>query len=383
MKQLIDFVRSETGIAGVVPLHEPTFSTIEKGFLCDAIDSTYVSSVGPYVDRFEQELKEISGAAHVTSVVNGTCGLHVCLWAAGVRAGDLVLTQAVTFVATCNSIAQIGARPVFIDIDDVSYGMCPDALDHWLQENAQVNDEGVCLYKIDQRRIRAIVPVHTFGHPVDLDRLVDISRKWCLPLIEDSAEAFGSLYKGKHAGTYGDYGVVSFNGNKVITTGGGGAVFSRSSSAGDALKHLATTGKKPHPFEFNHDCVAFNYRMPNINAALGCAQLVAFQEKIKVKRALANKYKNFFKNTSFKFINEPMYARSNYWLNAIVCETKGQRDELLRSTNEAGISTRPVWTLMKNLPMFKEDIAGPLPVSKRAAELIVNLPSTPYSTIKY
>lgn len=373
---ITEFVRDIFKSNDFIPLHAPRFSGNEKKYLSETIDSTFVSSVGKFVDQFEAELEEYTGAEKAVAVVNGTAALHAALYTSGVSKGDLVLTQSLTFVATCNALLHMGAEPVFIDVSPVSLGLCPKALEDYLEKNGVVVGD-VCFHKHTKQRIKAVIPMHTFGHPVELDELLRVSSAWKLSLIEDAAESLGSFYKGKHTGTIGDFGAVSFNGNKIITTGGGGAILCRTQLDGMRVKHLTTTAKLTHPYEFFHDEAGFNYRMPNLNAALGCAQVEVLCKYIDSKREVAKKYQSFFKGSEFKFVEEPKYAKSNYWLNAIICPDKRLRDEVLSQTNEQGVMTRPVWQLMHRLPMYKDCLRGDLTYSEFLESRLINIPSSP------
>ncbi|WP_085319902.1 LegC family aminotransferase [Vibrio harveyi] len=373
---IVEFVRDTYKTDEFIPLHAPTFDGNEKAYVMETIESTFVSSVGKFVDDFERKIEAYTGTTKAVATVNGTAALHAALYMADVQRGDLVITQALTFVATCNALYHMGAEPVFVDVSPVSLGLCPKAVDAFLEENAEVTDVG-CIHKKTGRRIKAVVPMHTFGHPVELDELVAVCLKWNITLVEDAAESLGSFYKGKHTGTIGDFGAVSFNGNKIITTGGGGMVLCKTQELGARTKHVTTTAKVPHPYEFFHDEPGFNYRMPNLNAALGCAQMEVIEQYLKQKRLLAEGYKNFFKGTDFNFVTEPEYAKSNYWLNAIVCPDKESREEVLACTNGSGVMTRPIWQLMHRLPMFENAIRGDLTYSEFIEAHLINLPSTP------
>lgn len=373
---IVEFVRDTYKTDEFIPLHAPTFDGNEKAYVMETIESTFVSSVGKFVDDFERKIEAYTGTTKAVATVNGTAALHAALYMADVQRGDLVITQALTFVATCNALYHMGAEPVFVDVSPVSLGLCPKAVDAFLEENAEVTDVG-CIHKKTGRRIKAVVPMHTFGHPVELDELVAVCLKWNITLVEDAAESLGSFYKGKHTGTIGDFGAVSFNGNKIITTGGGGMVLCKTQELGARTKHVTTTAKVPHPYEFFHDEPGFNYRMPNLNAALGCAQMEVIQQYLKQKRLLAEGYNNFFKGTDFNFVTEPEYAKSNYWLNAIVCPDKESREEVLACTNGSGVMTRPIWQLMHRLPMFENAIRGDLTYSEFIEAHLINLPSTP------
>lgn len=373
--RLIRFVRDYFQTNEFIPLHAPVFPGREKEYVADTIESTFVSSVGAYVDRFEQDVASYTGSPRAVATVNGTAALHIALKLAGVEAGDQVITQPLTFVATCNAIAYCNAEPVFIDVDRDTLGLSARALEAWLEEHARLDSEGVCRTRTDNKVVRACVPMHTFGHPADLDGLVSVTNRWSIVLVEDAAESLGSYYKGKHTGTFGTLGSLSFNGNKIMTTGGGGMIL-----AGEVLatraKHLTTTAKKPHPFEYIHDELGYNYRLPNLNAALGCAQLEQLESFIGAKRALAAAYDRFFTGTDLEFVKEPAGCRSNYWLNAVICEDKAQRDELLESTNQQGVMARPVWALMNHLSMYQGCRKGELRNAEWLEERVVNLPSS-------
>lgn len=372
---LINFLRDFYKTNQFIPLHAPIFPGNECKYVQETIDSTFVSSVGKFVNRFELDLVNYTNSPAAIATTNGTSALHSSLVLAGVGVGDLVITQALTFVATCNAIAYCGAEPVFIDVDIDTMGLSPSAVSLWLEENAYLDNSGFCRLKNNQRRIKACVPMHTFGHPVELDTLVVLCNRWNICLIEDAAESLGSLYKGRHTGTVGMFGVLSFNGNKIITTGGGGAILTSLENELRA-KHLTTTAKIPHPYEFFHDEVGYNYRMPNINAALGCAQLERLENFIFLKRKLAMNYADFFKDTELNFFYEPKFCRSNYWLNAVICQNLEQRNKLLKITNEQGVMTRPIWTLMNRLPMYSAAICGNLRNSEWLEARVVNLPSS-------
>lgn len=374
--ELIKLVRETYSTDEFIPLHAPIFSGNEQKYVTETITSTFVSSVGKFVDEFEQNIQQVTGTARAVATVNGTSALHSALYLAGIRAGDLVITQALTFVATCNALYHMGAKPIFIDIERNSFGLCPIATEQWLSENAVLDDEGQCRHKQSQAAIKAIMPMHTFGHPAQLDELLEVCQNWNLTLIEDAAESLGSYYKGKHTGTLGRFGALSFNGNKVITTGGGGMLLCQSKEDGDRAKHVTTTAKVPHPYEFYHDEPGFNYRMPNLNAALGCAQIEQLEAKLASKRKIAKQYAEFFKDSDYRFVEEPDYAQSNYWLNAVVCPNSKVRDSLLKTTNDAGVMTRPVWQLMHRLPMFSNALRGDLTNSEWAEARLVNLPSS-------
>ena len=373
---LVEFVQDTYQTKEFIPLHAPTFHGNEKAYVTETIESTFVSSVGRFVDQFEQKVEAYTGTAKAVATVNGTAALHAAMYMAGVERGDLVITQALTFVATCNALYHMGAEPIFVDVSPASLGLCPKAVDNYLSEHADITEKG-CVHKQTKQRIRAVVPMHTFGHPVELDELVSICLKWQLVLVEDAAESLGSFYKGQHTGTLGHFAAISFNGNKVITTGGGGMVLCKELEAGKRIKHVTTTAKVPHPFEFYHDEAGFNYRMPNLNAALGCAQMEVLEKYLEEKRQLAEQYQQFFANSEYKFVLEPEYAKSNYWLNAIICPDREARDALLQDTNAAGVMTRPIWQLMHRLPMFEHALRDDLTHSEFIEMHLINIPSTP------
>lgn len=374
-QSLIEFIRDTYQSSEFIPLHAPVFGGNEQRYVTDTINSTFVSSVGQYVDRFELDMAQYTGSPRAVATVNGTAALHAALKLAGVTAGDLVVTQALTFVATCNAIAYCGAEPVFVDVDKYTLGLSPVALEEWLQKNALIKDNGLCCLKDGGAVIRACLPMHTFGHPADIDDIVNVCERWHIALVEDAAESLGSFYKGKHTGTFGVLGTLSFNGNKIITTGGGGMILTNE-ILGAKAKHLTTTAKRPHPYEYVHDEVGFNYRLPNINAALGCAQLEQLESFIASKRELAARYENFFKSSDLQFFTEPENCRSNYWLNAVICEDLTQRDALLKTTNDSGVMTRPIWALMNHLPIYSDCRKGSLENSEWLEERVVNLPSS-------
>ena len=374
-KKIIDFIlslydRSE----GVVPLHAPIFQGNEKKYVDDAIHSTFVSSVGKYVNQLEQTLCSETGAKYAIATMNGTAALHVALLLAGVGADDEVITQPLTFVATANSIRYCYAHPVFIDIDGDTLGMSPKALLVFLETNAQIK-ENHCINKNSGRTIRACVPMHTFGHPCRIDEIVDICRSHNIPVVEDAAESIGSLYKYKRTGTFGLAGIYSFNGNKTVTCGGGGAIITDDENFAAKSKHLTTTAKEPHPYEYFHNCVGFNYRMPNLNAALACAQMEQLDSFLKKKRKLAQIYDEFFQDLGVSFFREPQMARSNYWLNTVILNDAASRDSFLKEANNAGVMVRPAWRLMSELPMYQKNQSDSLKTASDLAKRIVNIPS--------
>lgn len=375
-QKIIDFVRDIYATNEFIPLHAPTFAGNEKAYVSETIDSTFVSSVGGFVDKFENLIESYTKSPRAVATVNGTAALHAALYMAGVRAGDLVITQALTFVATCNVLHHMGAEPVFVDVSMNTLGLCPNALEEYLSKNAEIS-EGKCVHKKSKRCISAIVPMHTFGHPVELTEISLICTKWNIPLVEDAAESLGSFYNDCHTGTLSQFSALSFNGNKVITTGGGGMILSNSKEGGDNAKHITTTAKVPHPYEFFHDEAGFNYRMPNLNAALGCAQMESLENFISQKRKLAEAYQTFFCGSDFQFVVEPKNCKSNYWLNAVICGNKEERESLIKATNKAGVMSRPIWQLMHRLPAFAHCERDELVNSVFIEERLVNIPSSP------
>lgn len=376
IEEITLFVRDIYKTDAFIPLHEPRFKGNEKQYVQNTIDSTFVSSVGQYVVDFEKQIEHFTGSVKAVAAVNGTAALHLALIMAGVQRGDLVITQALTFIATCNALYHMGAEPVFVDVSEESLGLCPQKVAEFLNAHAYLDDSGICRHKQTNRRFSAIVPMHTFGHPVQMDELMQVAMKWNITVVEDAAESLGSYYKDRHTGSIAPFAALSFNGNKIITTGGGGMVLCQDEAAGHHCKHISTTAKKPHPYEFFHDEPGFNYRMPNLNAALGCAQMEQLEGFLLKKRALANQYEAFFAGTDFTFVKEPNYAQSNYWLNAIICPDKETRDQLLVESNAAGVMTRPIWQLMHRLPMFQNCMRDNLTESERIEALLVNLPSS-------
>ena len=373
--EIIHFIKSLYPGENPVPLHAPRFTGNEKKYVVDAIDSTFVSSVGKYVDRFEKMICEIIGAQHAIATVNGTCALHIALKVAGVQPGDEVITQPLSFVATANSIAHCGAKPIFLDVERETLGLDPTALKSFLQAHSRIR-ENTCYNKTTGNRIAACVPMHTFGHPCQIDSIAQICDRYHLALIEDSAESLGSLYKGKHTGTFGLFGIYSFNGNKTVTCGGGGAIVTNNEALAKKAKHITTTAKVSHPYEYVHNMTGYNYRLPNLNAALACAQLEQLDFFIDRKRELAETYKTFFESLSIPFIHEPEHACSNYWLNAVMLPDRKTRDEFLKATNEAGVVTRPVWRLLNKLDMYKTCQTDTLTNAKWLEERVVNIPSS-------
>ena len=363
---------------GALALHEPEFAGREWNYVKDCIDTGWVSSVGAYVDRFERDLAAYIGATHAIATSNGTSALHVCLLLAGVRAGDEVLVPTLTFIATANAVSYIGAVPHFVDSEIGSLGVDAEKLDAYLCDTVHVVD-GVCVNRRTGAAIRALVVMHVFGHPADLEALDAVARRWNLALIEDAAESLGSLYRGRHTGNFGLISALSFNGNKVVTTGGGGAVLTNVPELARRAKHLTTTARTPHRWHFLHDEVGYNYRMPNLNAALGCAQLERLPSMVERKRRLARRYEAAFAGVSgMHFLREPPGTTSNYWLNAIVLDASHEhlRDELLAALNDAGYLSRPVWTLMHKLPMYRDCPRSDVARAEQMEARVINLPSS-------
>jgi perosamine synthetase len=371
----IRLVREIYQTDGFIPLHEPRFVGNEKQYLLDVIDSTFVSSVGPYVSEFEQKIAEYCDSKHAVATVNGTAALHIALLLAGVKQGEEVITQAVTFVATCNAISYCGAQPVFLDIDKATLGLSPLAVKGFLATFAECRDDGI-YNKSTGKRIAACLPMHVFGHPCDIVGLKRVCDQYGIPIVEDAAEALGSRYSNNHCGTFGKLGVLSFNGNKIITTGGGGMILTDDDELARQAKHLTTTAKLPHVWQFVHDQVGYNYRMPNLNAALGLAQLEQLPRFIQRKRELTDLYRDWAEQHAVDLVLEPAGARSNYWLHALRLNDAQQRDHFLELSNAQGVMTRPLWELMPNLPMYKQCQHDELINSYWLAERLVNVPSS-------
>lgn len=376
LKKVTDFIHELYGAQDFVPLAVPVFVGNEKKYLNECIDTTFVSSVGKFVDRFEEDTAQYTGAKRAVVCVSGTNALHMSLMLAGVQRDDEVLTQALTFIATCNALSYIGAHPVFIDVDRDTMGLSPVAVREWLAKNSEQKN-GECYNKNTGRRVKACVPMHTFGHPVHLDELVEVLKEYHIEMVEDAAESIGSLYKGKHTGTFGKVGALSFNGNKTITTGGGGMMLFNDEELGAYAKHITTQAKIPHRWEFRHDHIGYNYRMPNINAALGCAQLEHIEEYVASKRETAKAYEEFFKDMAeIEFFVDTPDTRSNYWLNVVILKDKEAQLNFLEYTNDNGVMTRPIWELMNRLSMFEKCENDGLKNTIWFADRVVNIPSS-------
>jgi perosamine synthetase len=387
--KIISFIKGLYPGRETIPLHAPVFNGNEKKYLLECIDSTFVSSVGEFVDIFEEKMAEFTGVKKAVGCVNGTSALHLALKLVGVEPGNEVITQPLTFIATANAIAYCSAQPVFLDVDLDTLGLSPSKLEEWLKENVILKNPGPFTHqaapstqiprpynKSTGNFISACVPMHTFGHPCRIDEIVDICRRFNIPVVEDATESLGSYYKDRHTGTFGDIGVLSFNGNKILTTGGGGMLLFQDEIIAKKAKHLSTQAKIPHKWEIVHDDTGYNYRMPNINAALGLAQIEQLDGFLQSKRVLAGKYNEFFEQLNIPFISEPPNSRSNYWLNSILLSGKKEKDDFLKYSNERGVLTRPAWKLMNKLAMFSECQTDRLINANYLAETLVNIPSS-------
>jgi perosamine synthetase len=372
---LVKFIREQFQTEDFIPLHAPVFAGNEHKYVAEAIESTFVSSVGKFVDSFEEGIRKYTGAKYAVACVNGTAALHMALILAGVKKDDLVITQSLSFIATCNAISYLYAKPLFIDVDKKTLGLSGSALEDFLK-NHTVQKKAECFHKLTGQRIKACVPMHTFGHPVEIDTIAEICYKYNVVLVEDAAESIGSTYKGVHTGNYGSLGAFSFNGNKTITCGGGGVIITNDEKLGKLGKHLTTQAKVPHRWEFVHDHIGYNYRMPNINAALACAQLEQIEKFIENKRKLAKSYEEYFVDKNIQFVKEPSQSRSNYWLNAILLNSLEERNEALTLLNDAGIMSRPCWQLMHRLYMFHDCIKDEQSNAEWIYDRLLNIPSS-------
>lgn len=395
---IISFIRELYNTpSDFIPLHAPVFNGNEKKYLNECIDTTFVSSVGKFVDLFEEKIAEYTSSTKAVSCVNGTNALHLALQLVGVERDTEVITQPLTFIATANAINYCGAHPVFLDVDMDTMGLSPLAVKNWIEKNVKIDPiSNQPINQSTNRLVSCCVPMHTFGHPCRIDEIIEICNEYNIPVVEDAAESLGSFYKNKHTGTFGNIGVLSFNGNKVLTTGGGGMLLFNDEELARKAKHLTTQAKVPHPWEFNHDAIGYNYRMPNINAALGLAQLEQLPQFIESKRKIAQQYKQFFMgfepinqstnrahfassplgNQPIVFMDEPSYSKSNFWLNCILLNSKEERDDFLKFSNEVGVMTRPAWTLMNKLPMFANSQCDGLINASFIEERLVNIPSS-------
>jgi aminotransferase in exopolysaccharide biosynthesis len=374
-QETISFIKEQYNTNQFIPLHVPKFIGNEKKYVLETIESTFVSSVGAFVDQFETMMTHITNTQKAVAVVNGTAGIQVALRLVGVKTDDEVLTQALTFVATANAIAYCNAHPVFLDVDIDTMGLSPKAVEDFLNEYGDLREDG-CYNKKSGRKISACVPMHTFGFPIHLDELIRICQLWKIPVVEDAAESLGSEYKGKPTGSLGVLGVFSFNGNKIVTSGGGGAIVTNSIPLGEKGKYLTTTAKIPHPYEYVHDELGYNYRMPNLNAALACAQLEQLDGFLENKRTLAKEYASFFASKGIKFRTETPDTKANYWLMCVELENKEERNLFLETTNTNAVMTRPIWQLMYRLPMYAHCQKDNQLNAEFLEERIVNIPSS-------
>jgi len=376
LKKTIKFIKEIHENKEFIALHEPKFIGNEKNYLNECIDSTFVSSVGKYVDFFEERVAAYVGAKYAIATSNGTSALHVALDLLGVNEKCEVITQALSFVATVNAISYCNASPIFLDVSKKTMGLSAKALEKFLSKKTYMDNNGNCVNKKSKKIIKACVPMHTFGHACEIDKIVQLCEQYHIEVIEDAAESLGSFYKKRHTGTFGKLGVFSFNGNKIITTGGGGMIVTDDETLAKRAKHLTTTAKVPHQWEYCHDEIAYNYRMPNLNAALGVAQLENLNRFLYKKRELTYKYNEFFKNSSISFVTEPKDSKSNYWLQTVVLKNKRERDLFLKKSNENGVMTRPIWKLLNSLRPYQNAQCDSLKNSKWLEKRVVNIPSS-------
>ena len=377
LSAIVTFIRDtfsepEQGII----LHDPRFCGNERKYLLEAMDSNFVSSVGAFVGKFEEAVAAYTGSPWAIAAVNGTSALHISLLLAGGHADEEVITQPLSFIATSNAISYCGARSVFVDVDRDTMGMSPEKLADYLARNSLKKADGYCYNNRTGRRFAAIVPMHTFGHPCRIDAIVEIADSYGIPVVEDAAESMGSLYKGRHTGLFGAYGALSFNGNKIITTGGGGMILTADAEKAKLAKHITTTAKIPHRWEYRHDYTAYNYRLTNLAAALGCGQIEQLERFVQLKRELAAKYSEFFAGIGVGFMREPADSRSNYWLNAVILKDRSERDEFLTYTNDHGVMTRPIWILNNKLDMYADCECADLTNAEWLEDRVVNIPSS-------
>ena len=375
-KNIVAFIQELYQTKEFLPLHEPRFIGNEKKYVNETIDSTFVSSVGKYVTKFEEMVAKFSGAKYAVATSNGTSALHIGLKLVGVDESCEVITQPLTFIATANAISYCNAQPIFIDVDRDTLGLSPLKLKEFLEEFATLDADGNCINNSTNKIIKACVPMHTFGHPCKIDEIVEICESYNIAVVEDAAESLGSYYKGKHTGSFGKVGIFSFNGNKIITTGGGGMLVTDDEEFAKKAKHITTTAKVPNKYEYIHDEVGYNYRLTNLAAALGVAQMENLQLFIEKQRDLAKKYNNFFKDIEIEFIKEPKNSQSNYWLNAVILKDKQERDEFLKYTNDNSVMTRSIWRLMNKLDMFKDAQIGNLDNAEWLEDRVVNISSS-------
>jgi len=373
-EKILQYIRDLYATNEFLALHEPRFVGNEKKYINETIDSTFVSSVGKFVTKFEEMVAKFVGSKYAIATSNGTSALHIALKLVGVDSSSEVITQPLTFIATCNAISYCGAKPIFVDVDRDTLGLSPKSLKEFLEQET-ILENGKCINKTTKKVIKACMPMHTFGHPCKINEIVKICKNYNIEVVEDSAESLGSFYKDKHTGTFGKLGVFSFNGNKIITTGGGGMIVTDDKKLAKEAKHITTTAKVPHPYEYIHDEIGYNYRLTNLAAALGVAQMEKLEFFIEKQRVLANNYREFFKKIYIDFIQEPENSKSNYWLNAIILENREQRDKFLEYSNSQGIMTRPIWRLMNKLEMYKDCQSTDLSNSNYLEDRVANIPS--------
>jgi len=372
----VKFVQELYGTKEPISLHSPRFEGNEKRYLLETIDSSFVSSVGEFVNRFEQSVAEYTGSNYAIATINGTSALHIALKLAGVEPGTEVITQSFTFIATCNAIRYCNAIPIFVDVDPKTLGLSHQSLQTFLESHAEIRDDGNCWNKTTNRRISVCLPMHSFGFPAELDHLNKLCSQYNIVLVEDAAESLGSFYKDQHTGTIGKIAIISFNGNKITTTGGGGIILTSDSEIARRAKHITTTAKIPHQWNFVHDDVGYNYRLPNLNAALGLAQMESLPKYLKQKRTIAEQYQQWGKDNGVQFLKEPKNTQSNYWLNALLTESKEERDQWLSKTNEMGVMTRPAWTPMHQLLINQDCITSDLSTTEWLFDRLINVPSS-------
>ena len=375
----ISFVRELYQTSNPIPLHEPTFVGNEKKYLLDAIDSTYVSSVGESIGEFENKIANFTGIKFAVATSNGTSALHLSLLSAGVEFNTEVLTQSLTFVATCNAITYCGAKPIFLDVGKETLTMVPSKIEEFINENCEMRDDGFCWNSTTGKRISACMPMHTYGFPAEIGLIKGTCNKYNIPLVEDCAESLGSFYGSRHSGSEAKVCALSFNGNKIITTGGGGMILTNDEFLANKARHLSTVAKVPHSWEFNHDAIGFNYRMPNLNAALGLAQIELLKNFLISKRLIAEKYQNWGKENGYSFLAEQKNTKANYWLNCLITESLEQRDKFLLETNMHHIMTAPSWNPIHTLPDYKDCQRGNLDNTIWLFDRLVNVPSSPIS----
>jgi len=375
IKKITIFIKTLYPNQYPVLLHCPEFLGNEMKYISECIDTKYVSYIGRFVSDMENKIKELTGTKHAVALVNGTSALHMLLLAEGIKPGDEVITQSLSFAATAAAIVHAQGAPIFVDVEKNTLGMSPESLENFLIEYAEIKDKK-CFNKKTGKRIKAVIPMHTFGHPVKIDEVKKICEEYSITLIEDAAESLGSYYCGRHTGTFGKAAILSFNGNKLVTTGGGGMVITDDENIAERVHYISTTAKRPHRWEFYHDEVGYNLRMPSINAAIGLAQLEYLDKIIENKRETAQAYQHFFSGLGVKFICEPQNSKSNYWLNAIMLEDKMQRDEFLKYSNDNGVQTRPAWNLLHTLPPYQHYQHTKTPNAQYISDRLVNIPSS-------